>query len=1524
MLTFDTASKWLSVLAASLLISNAADAQPWTYDFGTATGTHPINSASTSFLTGLPSGGGTYRVRTGTGGGTIVLANPGTSLGSGSELQINSSSSTSTNKFGVYDWSSPSTVAYVKYKVRTTSSANGNLNFTFGANTLASDNNGYTNQYNISLTSLTITYNSGAISSVVRRNSGSNSTITGSGLAKDTDQAIEIYASNSAGTEVYHRGGTDYTLDPQSWDLWVDGNKISPAQGWPKAGTWASGNNISGFGFFAESSTGNAAVFYIDDLEYSNAFPVGSSNTSVQFVSTGSTVSEAAGTSNLALAITNPSTTSATTVTINATGATGRITGYSTTVTFPANTSANQNCVVSLNDDALCNGTGNVTFTITGISGGQGTPAIGTNIAHVLSVTDNETAVDPTATAATGIGYGGFTANWNAVSGATGYFLDVSTSSTFAAPPASMLVKWDFPSASADNVADGGIAANTSRTISTNSTGTISYVAGSLGAPDQAISNTGWDSGSGSKAWQVDFTSLGYFGLSISSKQQSSNTGPADFKVQYRIGTGGTWTDVTGGAITVANNFTSGVVSNLSLPAACDNQAQVFLRWIMTSNTAVNGGTVAGAGTSRIDDIVVNAANSPSYVAGYENLSVGNVTSYGVTGLNPLTTYHYRVRSAGGCSTGANSNTISASTTAVPTYYSRATGGVNDPIWSDTPSGSAGAATWSSASDMVIQSGDAVTINANTTIKSLTVESGGALAIDANRFLKATAGTNTIQGTLNAADNSRLEISEGTSATLAISGTASFWDFTAGMTTGVTVTGNMDIRGTLQVDDGDLDATGANVTLRSTASYTGRLGPIGTGASYSGNLKIERHIPAGATNWRLLGSPLENQQVVHWQDDFITAGYPGSQYPNFPGGAQPNWPSIRWYDETNTGASDNDGLQGVTNQLQALTPGQGFATWCGDNLVSTNAFTIDLGPEAPVVGPVTLPMSFTDSGNPTADGWNLVANPLPSPVDFSSISRGANVEDYVTFYNPANGNTAVFDLGLNFGTNGATSTIQSMQGFFLKATGSAVTTVIDESDKVAGNGGGMFGGSFGSVPPALRLQLSTSANAWKDEAGIVFHAGAPGHDAQDVLKYSLSANGAPRISTLAGSQPVAINAFGSLSSDMAIPVMVQAGTNGTHTITVSAQGEFGISCITLEDLVTGTVTAMTDGASYSFNLTTSADPSTPRFMIRASAPALLYAEDATCGGMPNGQASIVAQGGPHDITWMNLAGETLLVQNGIANGVATITGLGAGSYTVSVTTVGCGTITREFAIDAPFVLEATAAVTNATCADANDGRIDLLPLGGTAPYAYLWNDAAASTTEDLTAAPGTYSVTITDANGCTWTSSGLTIANGGPVAEMTAAPATALVNEPVQFLAADADGSYFWSFGDGNSSTAQDPVHTYTFPGTYTVVLSVDNGLCADAVTADITVELSTGAAEAAVRAHRAWATPQGIVVEHAFGGKAAVQVELLDATGRLAFARRATAERMVLPADGLASGLWFVRLTSGDSRHTLRVPLTR
>ena len=166
------------------------------------------------------------------------------------------------------------------------------------------------------------------------------------------------------------------------------------------------------------------------------------------------------------------------------------------------------------------------------------------------------------------------------------------------------IVQWTFEDQNA--AADAGIAGNLSQTI-TSATGTPVYsVTGSGGTGTYCASNTGWDAGNGIKYWEINFLTTGYTNLKISSKQRSSDTGPRDFKIQYKIGAGGTYTDLPGAAIVVANdNFVSGVVLNISLPFECDNQASVYLRWIMTSDISVVGGVIGTVGTSRIDDILI-------------------------------------------------------------------------------------------------------------------------------------------------------------------------------------------------------------------------------------------------------------------------------------------------------------------------------------------------------------------------------------------------------------------------------------------------------------------------------------------------------------------------------------------------------------------------------------------------------------------------------------------------------------------------------------------------------------------------------------------------------------------------------------------------------------------------------------------------------------------------------------------------------------------------------------------------------
>ncbi|MCF6130590.1 hypothetical protein L1S35_12975, partial [Flavobacterium sp. AS60] len=77
------------------------------------------------------------------------------------------------------------------------------------------------------------------------------------------------------------------------------------------------------------------------------------------------------------------------------------------------------------------------------------------------------------------------------------------------------------------------------------------------------------------------------------------------------------------------------------------------------------------------------------------------------------------------------------------------------------------------------------------------------------------------------------------------------------------------------------------------------------------------------------------------------------------------------------------------------------------------------------------------------------------------------------------------------------------------------------------------------------------------------------------------------------------------------------------------------------------------------------------------------------------------------------------------------------------------------------------------------GSLDLTPTGGTAPYTYLWTASGGgvipsgqSTSQDLTGlVPGTYTVVITDANGCTITKSRTVVASIAPVPVFTTANA---------------------------------------------------------------------------------------------------------------------------------------------------------
>ena len=134
----------------------------------------------------------------------------------------------------------------------------------------------------------------------------------------------------------------------------------------------------------------------------------------------------------------------------------------------------------------------------------------------------------------------------------------------------------------------------------------------------------------------------------------------------------------------------------------------------------------------------------------------------------------------------------------------------------------------------------------------------------------------------------------------------------------------------------------------------------------------------------------------------------------------------------------------------------------------------------------------------------------------------------------------------------------------------------------------------------------------------------------------------------------------------------------------------------------------------------------------------------SCKGSSDGQAVAQAAGGvsPYTFEWDASAGSQLN---------DTASALSAGKHYVTITDAQGYTIKDSITLTEPDTLALGIGTSKPTCAQNFDGAINLTVSGGTSPYTFAWSDDAAVSTEDRTAIDtGSYMVTITDANGCTY------------------------------------------------------------------------------------------------------------------------------------------------------------------------------
>ncbi len=207
--------------------------------------------------------------------------------------------------------------------------------------------------------------------------------------------------------------------------------------------------------------------------------------------------------------------------------------------------------------------------------------------------------------------------------------------------------------------------------------------------------------------------------------------------------------------------------------------------------------------------------------------------------------------------------------------------------------------------------------------------------------------------------------------------------------------------------------------------------------------------------------------------------------------------------------------------------------------------------------------------------------------------------------------------------------------------------------------------------------------------------------------------------------------------------------------------------------------------------------------------------NVSCNGGNNGSATVTVSGGtsPYTFLWTN--GQTL----------PTATNLVAGTYTVTATDMNGCTASISATITEPLLLDVSLIGTNPTCNGSCNGSINGIPVGGTSPYTYTWSPGGATTPNITNLCAGTYTLLVTDANGCT-VFKPIILTQPPPVtasAINTGVTCSGLCNGTATANVSSGTGPFTYIWSDINAQTTQ--TATGLCGGTFTVTVT-DAGGC--------------------------------------------------------------------------------------------------
>lgn len=624
------------------------------------------------------------------------------------------------------------------------------------------------------------------------------------------------------------------------------------------------------------------------------------------------------------------------------------------------------------------------------------------------------------------------------------------------------------------------------------------------------------------------------------------------------------------------------------------------------NNTTTFGGVTilsnGGTGTVTFNNVTINSgnsilANANIVISGANFTGTGNYSSTAITTFSRAGT----TTLTGTGSKSFGTVTINTGTTLTPNAAFTVNGNL---AVNGTGVLTAGNNTASFGGATAITTNGAPTISFNN------------LTINAAASLTAFPGTMTVNGNFTnngafAHNNGRVTFNGATTKNITSATPASITGFyhitvnNGAATPDVSVEAGVDLFGVLTLAANavvDADGVGNNriFTVRSTSdspTLDAAIATLPAGAIVTGNVTVQRYMAiGGASNriYRYISSPVLNPPASDLQNEIpITGTFTGASSCT---GCR-NKQSMFWYDETVITGGINGGYTNfpLATNTETMVAGRGYAIFVRGNIdpvLSAGNARFDLS--GPInSGAINYNASYTSSGVPADDGWNLVGNPYPSTIDWNAAAGWTKTNIGASIYITDNVSNPTRFATWNgvVGTNGGSRYIAMGQGFFVQTSAAAPVLTSNESVKA----GGTQTTYFRSVAPTNLLRIALTQAGMQDEAVIHFRDSATadfdyGFDAVKLKNLKNGATPFLNLSTMSqDSKLLAINSMPALGCSNNIPLDVSDVPQGTYQLNFSnleSFSSYGTMALTDNFTSPKSTIDIRQQASYSFQVTT--------------------------------------------------------------------------------------------------------------------------------------------------------------------------------------------------------------------------------------------------------------------------------------------------------------------------------------------------